>query len=87
MFEMIQTFVLLLYIGMSQPLIIGGYLSKEACNSTGSGAIKDLPICHTEHRKCRHLCIDGPKKTAVKKPGALSVPLPGARVPPPVVVE
>lgn len=86
MFEMLQTFVLLLYLGTPQPIVIGGYLTEGACNSAGAEAIRDLPICHTEHRKCRASCIDGPKKTAIKRAGPLSVPLKGEPTPP-VVVE
>lgn len=60
MFEIIQTFVLMLHLGTSQPVEINGYASIEACIEDGRGVIEAISNCTTKKIECKAVCSETP---------------------------
>lgn len=55
-----MTWVLLLFIGLGDPIQVEGYRIYDDCKAAGRDAIKRLPLCNNGSRKCYVECIMGP---------------------------
>lgn len=55
-----KTFVLILFLGFTPPVVVEDYESDISCKDAGDWVVNQCSV--NPNRKCSYFCLPGPKK-------------------------